>query len=140
MIVESGSVETTNVPIRGRGRKADHRSGRSHDPRRRGHAARPARRKATGTAGRCASVLAPEVVLAAKQGDRSSSGDDGVPVVLKPGVKVHASDVQQPFIPAQFNPDHAKYIARCEKAKPMAVNMYSGFWTLLVCVAGDRSA
>ncbi len=38
------------------------------------------------------------------------------------------------FAPAEFNPDHAKFIARSVKARPMAVNLYSGFWTLLVCV------
>ena len=43
--------------------------------------------------------------------------------------------MEQTFNPAEFNPDHTRYIARSEKAKPMAVNMYSGFWTLVVCVA-----
>jgi SSS family solute:Na+ symporter len=42
--------------------------------------------------------------------------------------------VVQRFAPAAFNPDHTKYIARSEKAKPMAVNMYSGWWSLVVCV------
>jgi SSS family solute:Na+ symporter len=58
-----------------------------------------------------------------------------VPVVLKPGVEVKAADVLQYFVPAAFNPDHVKYIARWENAKEMAVNMYSAFWTLCVCVA-----
>ncbi|HEY5138168.1 MAG TPA: hypothetical protein VIJ25_02445, partial [Methylococcales bacterium] len=31
-------------------------------------------------------------------------------------------------------PDHTKYIARSAKAKPMAVNMYSGWWSFVVCV------
>lgn len=79
-------------------------------------------------------VLAPEVTLSgADKTDRF--GVDGVPVVLKPGVQVHAVDVVQYFNPAEFNPAHAKYIARSEKAKPMAVNMYSGFWTLVLCLA-----
>jgi len=55
--------------------------------------------------------------------------------VLKPGVTVKAVDVSQFFNPAQFNPAHAKHIARSEKAKPMAVNMYSAIWTLLACMA-----
>ena len=79
-------------------------------------------------------LLAPSVVLAdTKQPDKF--GIENVPVVIKPGVKVEAADVQQTFNPAEFNPDHTRYIARSEKAKPMAVNMYSGFWTLVVCVA-----
>jgi SSS family solute:Na+ symporter len=57
-----------------------------------------------------------------------------VTVVLKPGVKVRAADVTHYFAPAEFNPAHTKYIARSPKAKPMAVNMYSGFWTFCVCV------
>jgi SSS family solute:Na+ symporter len=79
-------------------------------------------------------LLAPSVVLAdTNQPDKF--GIEDVPVVIKQGVKVEAADVQQTFNPAEFNPDHTRYIARSEKAKPMAVNMYSGFWTLVVCVA-----
>ena len=55
-------------------------------------------------------------------------------MVLKPGVKVKATEICQHFNPSQFNPAHAKHIARSEKAKPMAVNMYSGIWTFLVSV------
>ena len=62
-------------------------------------------------------------------------GVEGVPVVLKPGVEVAATAVVQYFNAAEFNTAHVKYIARSEKAKPMAVNMYSGFWTLMVCLA-----
>jgi SSS family solute:Na+ symporter len=43
--------------------------------------------------------------------------------------------VQQTFNPAEFNPAHKKYIARSEKAKPMAVNMYNTSWTLVFCVS-----
>ncbi len=50
-------------------------------------------------------------------------------------VKLQQSDEVKHFAPAAFNPEHTKYIARSEKAKPMAVNMYSAFWTLVVCVA-----
>jgi SSS family solute:Na+ symporter len=61
-------------------------------------------------------------------------GVEGVSVVLKPGVQVHAQSISKRFAPAAFNPDHTKYVARSEKAKPMAVNMYSGWWSLVVCV------
>jgi solute:Na+ symporter, SSS family len=78
-------------------------------------------------------VLAPEVVLSGtKQTDKF--GVEGVPIVLKPGVEVQASYLSQGFAPAEFNPDHIRYIARSEKAKPMAVNMYSAFWTFMVCI------
>jgi solute:Na+ symporter, SSS family len=78
-------------------------------------------------------VLAPEVLLAGKQ-TKDKFGVEKVPVVLKPGVRVQAGEVCKHFDPAAFNPDHARYIARSEKAKPMAVNMYSAFWTLVLCV------
>jgi SSS family solute:Na+ symporter len=79
-------------------------------------------------------VLAPRVRLAGTQ-QEDKFGVEGVPVVLKPGVKVKPADVTQRFNPAEFNPDHTRYIARSEKAKPMAVNMYSAFWTLCACLA-----
>ena len=79
-------------------------------------------------------LLAPDVVLAgSNQPDKF--GLEGVPVVLLPGVKVKGVEVQQTFNPAEFNPAHTKCIARSEKAKPMAVNMYSAFWTLIICVS-----
>ena len=74
-----------------------------------------------------------EVVLAANK-ETDKFGVEGVPVVLKPGVMVEATDVRSTSYPAEFNPAHTKYIARSEKAKPMAVNMYSAFWTLCVCL------
>jgi SSS family solute:Na+ symporter len=84
-------------------------------------------------------IIAEEVILAGteKSGkpEKGKIGAEGVPVVLKHGVQVRAAQVFQHFNPAAFNPDHVKVIARSEKAKPMAVNMYSAFWTLCVCVA-----
>jgi SSS family solute:Na+ symporter len=78
-------------------------------------------------------VLAPEVVLAdSKRSDKF--GAEAVPVVLEPGVEVRATSVSSKFAPAAFNPQHAKLIARSEKAKPMAVNMYSAWWSFVVCV------
>jgi SSS family solute:Na+ symporter len=55
--------------------------------------------------------------------------------VLKGGVAIQASHVSKKFDAAVFNPAHTRYIARSEKAKPMAVNMYSAFWSLMVCLA-----
>jgi len=79
-------------------------------------------------------VLAPSVIQAGT--DRQDKfGVDGVPVVLQPGVRVHAAQVEHRFAPAAFNPAHVKYIARWDKAQEMAVNMYSAFWTLCVCLA-----
>lgn len=83
--------------------------------------------------------------------------------MLEPGVKVEAAQVQMTFNPAEFNPEHVRHIVQSPqfdtiykyvvsgfdrrkltadspfvvqygKAKPMAVNMYSGLWTLIVCV------
>ncbi len=78
-------------------------------------------------------VLAPEVMLGGLQ-ESSKFGVEGVSVVVKPGVNIQAKQISMRFAPAAFNPDHARLIARSEKAKPMAVNMYSGWWSLVVCV------
>ncbi len=78
-------------------------------------------------------LLAPDVTLADTK-QRDKFGVVGAAIVLKPGVKVEATYVTQYFNPAVFNAEHQKYIARSEKAQPMAVNMYSAFWTLVVCV------
>jgi len=79
-------------------------------------------------------LIAPDVLLAGTdQADKF--GAEGAAIVLKPGVRVVAADVTQTFNPAEFNPDHARYIARSPKAKPMAVNVYSSMWTLLICVS-----
>jgi hypothetical protein len=127
VIVESGKVQTTNVPVPAGAENVE--------------MILPARAEALQTAvgeerGRSVpvSVLAPSVVLADTK-QRSKFGLRGVPVVLKPGIVVEAADVVHYFAPAAFNPAHAKYIARSEKAQEMAVNVYSGFWTLLVCLA-----
>jgi hypothetical protein len=78
-------------------------------------------------------VLAPDVSLSGS-GARDKFGVEGVPVSLEPGVTVRASVVSERFAPAAFNPDHTQHVARSRKAKPMAVNMYSGWWSLVVCV------
>ena len=78
-------------------------------------------------------ILAPDVVLADTR-EKGKFGLEDVRGLLKPGVEVHVTEVVQHFAPAAFNPDHTRYVARSDKAKPMAVNMYSAFWTFLVSV------
>jgi SSS family solute:Na+ symporter len=78
-------------------------------------------------------VLAPAVTLA-ESGATDKFGVEGVPVVLEPGVTLRSTLVSSTFAPAAFNPDHTEHVARSRKAKPMAVNMYSGWWSLVVCV------
>jgi len=78
-------------------------------------------------------ILAPEVVIADTR-EKHKFGVEGVVTYLQPGVQVHSTTISKRFAPAAFNPDHAKIIARSEKAKPMAVNMYSGWWSLVMCV------
>jgi SSS family solute:Na+ symporter len=78
-------------------------------------------------------VLAPAVTLSGS-GETDRFGVEGVPVVLEPGVILRPTLVSETFAPAAFNPDHTRHVARSPKAKPMAVNMYSGWWSLVVCV------
>jgi len=143
VIVERGIVKTTNVPVLPAGGEAITagdvviKDGEASVP-----AAAEALLTATGEDRGAAvpvAILAEEVILAGTentaQPQKDKFGVRGVPVVLKPGVEVKAADVLQYFVPAAFNPDHVKYIARWENAKEMAVNMYSAFWTLCVCVA-----
>ena len=128
--VESGVVDTLNVPIERPVRGAPVQAGELTVAG--GGLSLPAsvREKAGEVS---VQVLAPDV----RRSDSNTSdkfGVEGVPVVLAPGVKVRASEVSQRFAPAAFNPDHTQYIARSRKAKPMAVNMYSGWWSLVVCL------
>jgi SSS family solute:Na+ symporter len=78
-------------------------------------------------------TLAPDVVMADTR-EAGKFGVEGIPMVLKPGVAVHIEAISHRFAPAAFNPAHVKFIARSEKAKPMAVNMYSGWWSFVVCI------
>jgi len=130
VVVESGTVETTNVSIPLEAGKGPVASGDLEV--RNADVVLP---EAVEQKGQSLSVhvLAPEVVLADTQ-RKGKFGAEKVPVVLKPGVRVRATDVLQHFNPAAYNPAHVKYVARWEKAQEMAVNMYSAFWTLLVCV------
>ncbi len=79
-------------------------------------------------------VLAPEVTLAGSQ-QTDKFGVAAVPVVLKPGVKVHIEESVSRFVPAAFNENHTQYVALSKKAQGMAVNMYSAFWSLVVCLS-----
>ncbi len=79
-------------------------------------------------------VLAPEVVLSDSK-ESTRFGIEAVPVLLRPGVEVKATTISKKFAPAAFNSDHTKVIARSAKAKPMAVNMYSAWWSFVVCVS-----
>jgi Na+/proline symporter len=86
-----------------------------------------------GTGGRNLRVLVPDAVYAGTK-EHAKFGVEGVPLVVKARVTVHSSRIIKTFDAASFNPDHTKYVARSEKAKGMAVNMYSGFWSLVVCM------
>ena len=115
VVVEQGSVDATNVPVSGtaaalRTMPATVVQG--------GHSI-PVR------------VLAGSVLLAGTK-ETFRFGAEGVAVEIRPGVKLKTNDVTQHFNAATSNPDHTQYIARSRKAQPMAVNMYSAFWTLLV--------
>jgi SSS family solute:Na+ symporter len=76
-------------------------------------------------------VLAKKVRLAGTQ-ESTGFGQRGVTVVVEPGVKVETEDVLQHFAPKVFNPEHALVVARSKNAQPMAVNVYSAFWTLVL--------
>ena len=77
--------------------------------------------------------LAPDVRLQ-ETNEVTRFGVEAVPVVLGPGVVVRSAESVSYFAPAVYNPEHARYIARSEKAKPMAINMYSAWWSLVVCL------
>ena len=79
-------------------------------------------------------VLVPDAVYADTK-EHAKFGVEGVSLVLKPGVTIQTSHIAKKFDAASFNPAHTKYVARSEKAKGMAVNMYSGFWSLVVCMS-----
>ena len=78
-------------------------------------------------------VIAPQVRVAGSS-EPLRFGVESVPVVLRPGVRLSSTEVTKRFEAAAFNPDHTEHVARSRKAKPMAVNMYSGWWSLVVCI------
>jgi SSS family solute:Na+ symporter len=125
VVVESGRVDAVNLPVPADSATAGGRTLAVE-------IVLPAT-VATAEGGAKVQVLAPAVV-AAGSGEASHFGVEGVPVVLRPGVRLAATQISQRFAPAAFNPDHTEHVARSRKAKPMAVNMYSGWWSLVVCV------
>jgi SSS family solute:Na+ symporter len=129
VVVESGVVRATNVPIAPAGGEAWVSGDRTLEA----EAKAPAEVRERGESVPVR-LIAPAVVLAGSNLP-DKFGAEGADVVLRPGVRVVSSDVTQTFNPAEFNPDHAQYIARSKKAKPMAVNVYSSMWTLLICVS-----
>ncbi len=141
VVVQSGTVETTNVPVEETTKSSEKGGSIARTMMKAGDLVvksggmilLPTTIEAKDGEVLPVRVLAPEVTLAETQ-EPVKFGEDGLAVVLKPGVKVKASEVSQCFNPAQFNKDHTQYIARSRKAKPMAVNMYSGIWTFLVTV------
>ncbi|QEH37286.1 Sodium/glucose cotransporter [Aquisphaera giovannonii] len=116
VFVEKGAVRTTNIAL------TEERGERTIPPR----VEAQGKEVAVG-------LLAPDIVVSGTE-RRDKFGVEAVPVVLSPDVKVDSTEVSQGFNPAEFNPDHVQYIARSRMAKPMAVNVYSAFWTLVVCV------
>jgi len=146
VVVESGTVEVTNVPVTLEAGKPASLSGK--------YVIGPGRELVLPTTGVVASMASGEdptrrfiVNVMAKEAVPPGTGKDdvakkrfgfgleGAEVKLMPGVQLIANDVHTRFAPGSFNPDHTRYIARSEKAKPMAVNVYSAIWTLSICVA-----
>ncbi len=76
-------------------------------------------------------ILAKKVKLEGTK-EISRFGLSGVPLVVEPGVKVEMEDIFQHFAPKVFNRDHAEIVAGSRNAQPMAVNVCSAFWTLVL--------
>ena len=122
LTVEQGTLETVNVPIPGGGPSFVVPEGGVTLP-----------GTVTGAATPAVQVLAPDVRVSGTNATEKF-GVEGLSLTLAPGVRVTAATISSRFAPAAFNPAHTRYIARSAKAKPMAVNMYSGWWSLVVCV------
>lgn len=132
IVVESGKVDIVNVPLKDGAQIPARKNAKTELKLDKDVVLPPSVSQKDTTA--AVQILAPEVVDSQSK-TNIAFGVENVPVVLKAGVNVVYNDVEMKFAPAAFNPKHAKYIARSEKAKPMAINMYSGFWSLVVCVA-----
>jgi SSS family solute:Na+ symporter len=130
VVVESGQIQTTNVGIQFEAGKETVSSGQYTVPQT-GVAISGIVKDAGGT--KPLRVLVPDAVDADTK-QHTKFGVEGVSLALKSGVTIRASYIAKKFDAAAFNPAHTKFIARSEKAKPMAVNMYSAFWSLLVCL------
>ncbi len=130
VVIESGQIKTTNVALPLEAGKEPIMSGQYTVPQTGITMAGKIKENAnTGNL----RVLVPDATDAVTK-QNVKFGVEGVSLVLKSGVTIQASYISKKFDAAAFNPAHTKYIARSEKAKPMAVNMYSAFWSLVVCL------
>ena len=129
VLVESGEVKTTNVDIPLNAGQTPVVSGQLAVPQ-----AGVTLAAVQGKEAKRLRVLVPDAVMAGTK-ERTKFGVEGVSLVLKSGVAIHAAHVSKKFDAASLNPAHTKYVARSDKAKGMAVNMYSGFWSLVVCMS-----
>jgi SSS family solute:Na+ symporter len=120
IVVESGKVDLVNVPVSG---EATVKEAVTIPP--------TLKEKDTEVN---VQILAPAVMLSNSK-ETTKFGVEAIPLVLKPGVEITAATLSKKFAPAAFNPDHTRLIARSPKAKPMAVNMYSAWWSFVVCVS-----
>ena len=78
-------------------------------------------------------VLAPKVMVEGTK-EMDKFGLEGVPMVVKPGVKVEVHDVLQHFAPKRAQSRSYQVDRPLREAQPMAVNVYSAFWTLCASV------
>jgi hypothetical protein len=127
-VVESGRVDVLNVPVPGLRADAAAADGAALAS----ETVVPA--DVAGRDGNARVQLIAPAVRVAGESEPARFGVEGVPVVLRPGVRLAASEITRRFEAAAFNPDHTVHVARSRKAKPMAVNMYSGWWSLVVCI------
>lgn len=131
VIIESGQIRTTNVAIPLEAGKEPVTSGQYVAPQTGIELSGVVK---DGSIAKNLRVLVPDAVEADTK-QHTKFGVEGISLVLKPGVTIQASYIAKKFDAAAFNPAYTKYVARSEKAKPMAVNMYSAFWSLLVCLS-----
>jgi hypothetical protein len=131
VVVESGQIKTTNVAIPFEAGKEPVTSGYYVTPQTGIELSGIVKDAAIAKNLR---VLVPDAIESDTK-QHTKFGVEGISLVLKPGVTIQASYIAKKFDAAELNHAHAKYIARSEKAKPMAVNMYSAFWSLIVCLS-----
>ncbi len=130
--VEKGEVKTTNVDLALEGGTTQALPGLRQVP---ASGLTLAAQQGTTAGAKALRVLVPDAVYANNTKEYAKFGAEGVALVLKPGVTIQAAHVSKKFNAASFNPAHTKYVARSDKAMGMAVNMYSGFWSLVVCLS-----
>ena len=129
VVVQSGKVKITNVPLA----ESIAKPSGGEPPSLQHEIALPAT-VGEGKESKPLRVIAAEVT-SAQSGEQEKFGVEGVPVVLGAKVQAQAEEVVHYFAPAVFNPTCKSWIARSEKAQPLAVNFYCAFWTLVVSVS-----